>query len=84
MVNPTMKSIVGTHIIVSVEVQVEQQVTPDQTDETHEENQHIKSEASNSSIPNEEAHSLRELPMRTNFGKPPNMYGFEDIVASAL
>ena len=84
MVDPTAKSIVGPNIF-SVEVQVEHYVTHDDSDETHEDNQHINYEAPQPSTPSEEAPSLaRERPTRMNIGKSPNRYRFEDMMAYAV
>ena len=64
---------------------MKQQVTHGESDEIQEDTQQVNSEASQFSIPNEEAHSLaRQCPMKINFGKSPNRYGFEDMVAYAL
>lgn len=87
MFNPTVKSIVVSENN-SIEKQVEQQVIQDESQsQQEEENQHSHSETappepSPSSV---NQHSLaRDRNVRLNFGKPPNRYGFEDMVAYAL
>ncbi|KAJ4704466.1 Retrovirus-related Pol polyprotein from transposon TNT 1-94 [Melia azedarach] len=85
MFNPTVKSIVVLENG-SVEKQVEQQATLDESEPQHED-QHLqsKSEPSGSSLPVASQHSLAlDRSKRANYGIPPKRYGFEDIVAYAL
>ncbi|KAJ4723126.1 Retrovirus-related Pol polyprotein from transposon TNT 1-94 [Melia azedarach] len=85
MFNPTVKSIVVLENG-SVEKQVEQQVTLDESEPQHKD-QHpqSKSEPSGSSLPVASQHSLAlNRSKRANYGIPPKRYGFEDMVAYAL
>ncbi|KAJ4713974.1 Retrovirus-related Pol polyprotein from transposon TNT 1-94 [Melia azedarach] len=70
----------------SIEKQVEQQVTLDESEPQHED-QHPQSESepSGSSLPVASKHSLAlNRSKRANYGIPPKRYGFEDMVAYAL
>ncbi|KAJ4712638.1 Retrovirus-related Pol polyprotein from transposon TNT 1-94 [Melia azedarach] len=70
----------------SVEKQVEQQVTLDESEPQHKD-QHPQSESkpSGSSLPVASQHSLAlNRSKRANYGIPPKRYGFEDMVAYAL
>ncbi|KAJ4705817.1 Retrovirus-related Pol polyprotein from transposon TNT 1-94 [Melia azedarach] len=85
MFNPTVKSIVVSENG-SVEKQVEQQVTLDESEPQHKD-QHPQSESepSGSSLPVASQHSLAlNRSKRANYGIPPKRYGFEDMVAYAL
>ncbi|KAJ4729013.1 Retrovirus-related Pol polyprotein from transposon TNT 1-94 [Melia azedarach] len=85
MFNPTVKSIVVSENG-SVEKQVEQQVTLDESESQHKD-QHPQSESepSGSSLPVASQHSLAlNRSKRANYGIPPKRYGFEDMVAYAL
>ncbi|KAJ4717014.1 Retrovirus-related Pol polyprotein from transposon TNT 1-94 [Melia azedarach] len=85
MFNPTVKSIVVSENG-SVEKQVEQQVTLDESEPQHKD-QHpqSESESSGSSLPVASQHSLAlNRSKRANYGIPPKRYGFEDMVAYAL
>ncbi|KAJ4721450.1 Retrovirus-related Pol polyprotein from transposon TNT 1-94 [Melia azedarach] len=85
MFNPTVKSIVVSENG-SVEKQVEQQVTLDESEPQHKD-QHpqLESEPSGSSLPVASQHSLAlNRSKRANYGIPPKRYGFEDMVAYAL
>ncbi|KAJ4702606.1 Retrovirus-related Pol polyprotein from transposon TNT 1-94 [Melia azedarach] len=85
MFNPTVKSIVVLENG-SVEKQVEQQVTLDESEPQHKD-QHPQSESepSGSSLPVASQHSLAlNRSKRANYGIPPKRYGFEDMVAYAL
>ncbi|KAJ4711603.1 Retrovirus-related Pol polyprotein from transposon TNT 1-94 [Melia azedarach] len=85
MFNPTVKSIVVSENG-SVEKQVEQQVTLDESESQHKD-QHpqLESEPSGSSLPVASQHSLAlNRSKRANYGIPPKRYGFEDMVAYAL
>ncbi|KAJ4720887.1 Retrovirus-related Pol polyprotein from transposon TNT 1-94 [Melia azedarach] len=85
MFNPTVKSIVVSENG-SVEKQVEQQVTLDESEPQHKD-QHPQSESepSSSSLPVASQHSLAlNRSKRANYGIPPKRYGFEDMVAYAL
>ncbi|KAJ4719824.1 Retrovirus-related Pol polyprotein from transposon TNT 1-94 [Melia azedarach] len=83
--NPTVKSIVVSENG-SVEKQVEQQVTLDESESQHKD-QHPQSESepSGSLLPVASQHSLAlNRSKRANYGIPPKRYGFEDMVAYAL
>ncbi|KAJ4703438.1 Retrovirus-related Pol polyprotein from transposon TNT 1-94 [Melia azedarach] len=85
MFNPTVKSIVVSENG-SVEKQVEQQVTLDESEPQYKD-QHPQSESepSGSSLPVASQHSLAlNRSKRANYGIPPKRYGFEDMVAYAL
>ncbi|KAJ4711012.1 Retrovirus-related Pol polyprotein from transposon TNT 1-94 [Melia azedarach] len=85
MFNPTVKSIVVSENG-SVEKQVEQQVTLDESEPQHKD-QHPQSESepSGSLLPVASQHSLAlNQSKRANYGIPPKRYGFEDMVAYAL
>ncbi|KAJ4715506.1 Retrovirus-related Pol polyprotein from transposon TNT 1-94 [Melia azedarach] len=85
MFNSTMKSIVVSENG-SVEKQVEQQVTLDESEPQHKD-QHPQSESepSGSSLPVASQHSLAlNRSKKANYGIPPKRYGFEDMVAYAL
>ncbi|KAJ4714183.1 Retrovirus-related Pol polyprotein from transposon TNT 1-94 [Melia azedarach] len=85
MFNPTVKSIVVSEHG-SVEKQVEQQVTLDESEPQHKD-QHpqLESEPSGSSLPVASQHSLAiNRSKRANYGIPPKRYGFEDMVVYAL
>ncbi|KAJ4718466.1 Retrovirus-related Pol polyprotein from transposon TNT 1-94 [Melia azedarach] len=85
MFNPTVKSIIVLENG-SVEKQVEQQVTLDESEPQHED-QHPQSESepSGSSLPVVSQHSLAlNRSKRANYGILPKRYGFEDMVAYAL
>ncbi|KAJ4704584.1 Retrovirus-related Pol polyprotein from transposon TNT 1-94 [Melia azedarach] len=85
MFNPTVKSIVVSENG-SVEKQVEQQVTLDESEPQHKD-QHPQSESepSGSSLPVASQHSLAlNRSKRANYGILPKRYGFEDMVAYAL
>ncbi|KAJ4714843.1 Retrovirus-related Pol polyprotein from transposon TNT 1-94 [Melia azedarach] len=85
MFNPTVKSIVVSENG-SVEKQVEQQVTLDESEPQHKD-QHPQSESepSGSSLSVASQHSLAlNRSKRANYGIPPKRYGFEDMVAYAL
>ncbi|KAJ4705295.1 Retrovirus-related Pol polyprotein from transposon TNT 1-94 [Melia azedarach] len=85
MFNPTVKSIVVSENG-SVEKQVEQQVTLDESEPQHKD-QHPQSESepSGSLLPVASQHSSAlNRSKRANYGIPPKRYGFEDMVAYAL
>ncbi|KAJ4710294.1 Retrovirus-related Pol polyprotein from transposon TNT 1-94 [Melia azedarach] len=85
MFNPIVKSIVVSENG-SIEKQVEQQVTLDESEPQHKD-QHPQSESepSGSSLPVASQHSLAlNRSKRANYGIPPKRYGFEDMVAYAL
>ncbi|XP_074306515.1 uncharacterized protein LOC141641765 [Silene latifolia] len=88
MVNPTVKSYMLSDSSSSVDKQVEQQDTLDES-VPQEEDQPLQFESesvpSDSSLPVPNQQSLaRERSIRPNFGKPPNRLGFEDMVGYAL
>ncbi|KAJ4703769.1 Retrovirus-related Pol polyprotein from transposon TNT 1-94 [Melia azedarach] len=85
MFNSTVKSIVVLENS-SVEKQVEQQVTLDESEPQHKD-QHPQSESepSSSSLLVASQHNLAlNRSKRANYGIPPKRYGFEDMVAYAL
>ncbi|XP_074278171.1 uncharacterized protein LOC141601767 [Silene latifolia] len=90
MVNPTVKTYMLSDSSCSVDKQVEQQDTHDES-VPQEEDQPLPSESESESIPSDSSlpvpnqQSLaRERSIRPNFGKPPNRLGFEDMVGYAL
>ncbi|KAJ4726144.1 Retrovirus-related Pol polyprotein from transposon TNT 1-94 [Melia azedarach] len=85
MFNSTVKSVVVSENG-SVEKQVEQQVTLDESEPQHKD-QHLQSklEPSSSSLPVASQHSLAlNRSKRANYRIPPKRYGFEDMVTYAL
>ncbi|XP_074291218.1 uncharacterized protein LOC141617993 [Silene latifolia] len=88
MVNPTVKSYMLSDSSSSVDKQVEQQDTLDES-VPQEEDQPLQSESksvpsdSSLQVPNQQS-LARERSIRPNFGKPPNRLCFEDMVGYAL